>query len=52
VATSFDIDSPGEPIMEVEELVEAAVLMASLPGHMNMLEATVLPVKQPFLARG
>jgi NAD(P)-dependent dehydrogenase (short-subunit alcohol dehydrogenase family) len=52
VATSFDIDSPGEPMMEVEELVEAAVLMASLPGHMNMLEATVLPVKQPFLARG
>ncbi len=41
-----------EPRMKAEELAEAAVLMATLPSHMNMLEAIVLPVKQPYLARG
>jgi NAD(P)-dependent dehydrogenase (short-subunit alcohol dehydrogenase family) len=41
-----------EPKMKVEEIAEAAVFMASLPAHMNMLEAIVLPVRQPYLARG
>lgn len=41
-----------EPMMAAEELAEVAVLMASLPAHVNMLEAVVLPVGQPFLARG
>ena len=41
-----------EPKMKVEEIAEAAVLMASLPPHVNMLEAIVLPVKQAYLARG
>lgn len=41
-----------EPKMKVEEIAEAAVFMASLPAHMNMLEAIVLPVKQAYLARG
>jgi NAD(P)-dependent dehydrogenase (short-subunit alcohol dehydrogenase family) len=41
-----------EPKMEVEEIAEVAVLMASLPPHVNMLEAIVLPVKQAYLARG
>lgn len=41
-----------EPKMQVEELAETAVLMATLPAHMNVLEAIVLPVKQPYLARG
>jgi len=26
--------------------------MATLPPHVNMLEATVLPVQQAFLGRG
>lgn len=47
-----NVDPPNEPRMEVEEVVEAAVLMSSLPPHMNMLEAIVLPVKQPYLGRG
>ena len=38
--------------MEVEEIAEVAVLMASLAPHINMLEAIVLPVKQAYLARG
>lgn len=45
-------DYAKEPKMEVEEIAEVAVLMASLPPHINMLEAIVLPVKQAYLARG
>lgn len=42
----------GEPTMSVAELAQTAVWMALLPPHVNMLEATVLPVKQPFVGRG
>ena len=42
----------GEPFMEVDELAQAAVWMALLPPHVNMLEATVLPVTQKFIGRG
>ena len=38
--------------MKVEEIAEVAVLMATLPPHMNMLEAIVLRVKQAYLGRG
>jgi NAD(P)-dependent dehydrogenase (short-subunit alcohol dehydrogenase family) len=41
-----------EPRMEVQNIAEVAVLMASLPPAINMLEAIVLPVKQAYLARG
>ena len=41
-----------EPTMKVDEIAEVATLMASLPPHMNMLEAIVLPVKQAYLGRG
>lgn len=41
-----------EPKMKVNEIAEAAVFMATLPPHMNMLESIVLPVKQAYLARG
>lgn len=41
-----------EPMMEADELAEAALLMATLPPHVNMLEATVLPVMQQFIGRG
>lgn len=43
---------PTEPMMEVDDLTEVAVLMACLPPHVNMLEAIVLPVKQAYLGRG
>ena len=39
-------------LMQVEELAQAAVLMATLPPHVNMLEAKVVPVQQPYLGRG
>ena len=41
-----------EPMMAAEELAEVAVLMVSQPAHINVLEAIVLPVKQPYLGRG
>jgi NAD(P)-dependent dehydrogenase (short-subunit alcohol dehydrogenase family) len=41
-----------EPKMNPAEIAEVATLMVSLPPHMNMLEAIVLPVKQDYLGRG
>jgi NAD(P)-dependent dehydrogenase (short-subunit alcohol dehydrogenase family) len=41
-----------EPMMSAAEIAQAAVAMAELPQHINMLEATVLPVEQLFLGRG
>jgi NAD(P)-dependent dehydrogenase (short-subunit alcohol dehydrogenase family) len=41
-----------EPMMTAEELAQAAVLMATLPPHVNMLEAIVLPVGQMYVGRG
>ncbi|RKU08411.1 short-chain dehydrogenase [Candidatus Poribacteria bacterium] len=43
---------PSEPMMEVDELAKVAVLMATLPPNINMLEATVLPVGQLYVGRG
>src|SRR5215472_4352911 len=45
-------DYTSEPKMEVGEIAEVAVLMATLPPHVNMLEAIVLPVAQAYLGRG
>jgi hypothetical protein len=39
-------------MMSVAELAEAAVLMACLPPHVNMLEAIVLPIGQQYVGRG
>jgi NAD(P)-dependent dehydrogenase (short-subunit alcohol dehydrogenase family) len=47
-----ELSPPGEPSMEATEIAEAAILMASFPSHVSMLEAIVLPVKQPYLGRG
>ena len=41
-----------EPMITVEEIAEVAVLMATLPPHVEMLEATVLPRDQLFVGRG
>jgi len=45
-------DYASEPKMEVGEIAEVAVVMATLPPHVNMLEAVVLPVAQAYLGRG
>jgi NAD(P)-dependent dehydrogenase (short-subunit alcohol dehydrogenase family) len=41
-----------EPMMSVDDIVQAAVAMAALPPHVNMLEAIVLPVEQLYVGRG
>jgi NAD(P)-dependent dehydrogenase (short-subunit alcohol dehydrogenase family) len=41
-----------EPMMTVDELASAALTMAALPLHVNMLEAIVLPTTQLYLGRG
>ncbi|HKQ77734.1 MAG TPA: SDR family oxidoreductase [Blastocatellia bacterium] len=41
-----------EPMMSVADIAQAAVAMAALPPNVNMLEATVLVIDQPFLGRG
>ena len=41
-----------EPMMTVDDLAQAAVLMATLPDHVNMLEAIVLPLGQLYIGRG
>ena len=45
-------DEPMEPMMDVDDLAKAAVLMATLPPNINMLDATVLPVGQLYVGRG
>ncbi len=46
------LQPPSEPMMDVDALAQAAVLMATLPPNVNMLEATVLPVEQLYVGRG
>ena len=46
------VTTSAEANMSVDELAQAAVWMALLPPHVTMLEATVLPIKQPFIGRG
>lgn len=46
------LQSDTEPMMSVETIAEVALTMASLPPHVNMLEAIVLPVEQDYLGRG
>jgi NAD(P)-dependent dehydrogenase (short-subunit alcohol dehydrogenase family) len=41
-----------EPMITPAELAQAAVVMATLPPHVNMLEAIVLPVGQMYVGRG
>ncbi|MGE5195635.1 MAG: SDR family oxidoreductase [Deltaproteobacteria bacterium] len=45
-------ESDDEPMMSVETIAEAALTMLTLPPHVNMLEAIVLPVEQLYLGRG
>lgn len=51
VATAQMAESPKEPMMSVDDLVKAVLTMATMPPHVNMLEAIVLPTVQPYLGR-
>jgi hypothetical protein len=39
-------------MMAASELAEAALVMASLPPHVNMFQAIVLPTEQLYVGRG
>jgi hypothetical protein len=41
-----------EPMMSIDEISEVALLMATLPPHVEMLEAIVLPHEQLYVGRG
>ena len=41
-----------EPMMTVDEIADVALTMLALPGHINFLEAIVLPSEQSYLGRG
>jgi len=45
-------EADDEPMMSTETIAEAALAMLTLPPHVNMLEAIVLPVEQLYLGRG
>jgi len=47
-----DLPEDAEPMMSVDEIAEVALLMATLPPHVEMLEAIVLPRDQLYVGRG
>lgn len=47
-----DPTTVGRSVMATATVAELVVSMASLPSEANLLDATVLPIGQPFLGRG
>ena len=45
-------DEGAEVLIEANDIARTALLMATLPKGTNMLDATVLPIKQEFIGRG
>jgi NAD(P)-dependent dehydrogenase (short-subunit alcohol dehydrogenase family) len=43
---------PAAECMQADEVASVVTLMACLPRETNLLEATILPIDQPFLGRG
>ena len=41
-----------EPMLSADEIAKVALLMATLPPHVEMLEAIVLPHEQKYVGRG
>ena len=46
------LGSDEEPMMEVEDIVRAAMTMLTMPHNVNFLEAIVLPNAQLYVGRG
>lgn len=44
--------TPGEPAMEIEDVVKAVMTIVTLPPQVNMVQTIILPVSQLYLARG
>lgn len=51
VAAAGRAEGP-EPMMPAAEVARTALLMATVPPEVNLLEATVLPLTQRYLGRG
>jgi len=45
-------DIVGEPVMAIDDVVEAIVLMAQMPPEANVLSLTVMATNMPFVGRG
>ena len=45
-------DEGAETMISTEEIARTVLFMVTLPPEANMLEAIVLPVRQPYLGRG
>jgi NAD(P)-dependent dehydrogenase (short-subunit alcohol dehydrogenase family) len=41
-----------EPRVETEEMIQAAIFMATAPPHLNVFQMIVLPIDQPYIGRG
>ena len=52
VAVEWNESSDEQARMSTDDLASVALAMAVLPPDVNMLEATILPVQQPYLGRG
>lgn len=50
--TTSDAASDQEPMMTPDELAQVVRTMATMPPHVNLLEAIVLPIEQAYLGRG
>lgn len=51
VAAAGRAEGP-EPMMDAAQVARLALLMATVPSDVNLLEATVLPIAQRYLGRG
>ena len=52
VAVEWNESRDEQARMSTDDLASVALAMAVLPPDVNMLEATILPVQQPYLGRG
>jgi hypothetical protein len=39
-------------MMSIEDVAAMALLMVTVPPHVNMLEVTAFPSQQPYVGRG
>jgi NADP-dependent 3-hydroxy acid dehydrogenase YdfG len=44
--------APSSASMDADNVAEAVTCMAAMPDSVNVLETVMLPIAQPFLARG
>lgn len=50
--TADGMELANEPMIEVSDMANAALYMASLPPEANVAEMSVVPIAQPYIGRG